>query len=92
MIVIENLGKKYGDLEVLKNVSLQINQGEITTIVGASGAGKSTLLQIIGSLDAASSGSVKINGTDITRLSEKKLADFRNSSIGFVFQFHHLLP
>ena len=92
MIVINELSKKYGDLEVLKKVSLTINKGEITTIVGASGAGKSTLLQIIGSLDSASSGNVKINDTDITLLSEKKMAKFRNDNIGFVFQFHHLLP
>ena len=92
MIEINELSKKYGALEVLKKVNLTINQGQITTIVGASGAGKSTLLQIIGALDSASSGNVLINQVNITQLSEVKLAKFRNDNIGFVFQFHHLLP
>jgi len=92
MIKVENVSKKYGDLEVLKNISLDINQGEITAIVGASGAGKSTLLQIIGSLDKASTGSVNIDGTTITDLTQRKIAKFRNKHLGFVFQFHHLLP
>lgn len=92
MIEISELTKKYGELSVLNGINLTINAGEISTIVGASGAGKSTLLQIIGSLDKPSSGSVKINGTDLTQLSQKKVAQFRNENIGFVFQFHHLLP
>jgi len=92
MIKVENISKKYGDLEVLKNISLEIIQGEITSIVGASGAGKSTLLQIIGSLDKASTGNVNIDGTLITQLSQRKIAKFRNEHLGFVFQFHHLLP
>jgi lipoprotein-releasing system ATP-binding protein len=92
MIKVENVSKKYGDLEVLKNISLDINEGEITAIVGASGAGKSTLLQIIGSLDKASKGSVNIDGTTITQLTQRKIAKFRNEHLGFVFQFHHLLP
>jgi lipoprotein-releasing system ATP-binding protein len=92
MIKVENVSKKYGDLEVLKNISLSINEGEITSIIGASGAGKSTLLQIIGSLDKASTGIVDIDGTEITSLSQRKIAKFRNEHLGFVFQFHHLLP
>lgn len=92
MIKIENLTKKYGELEVLKNINLEIRQGEITSIVGASGAGKSTLLQIIGSLDSPTSGTINIAGTEISQLSQKKIAKFRNEHIGFVFQFHHLLP
>jgi len=92
MIKVENISKKYGDLEVLKNISLEIIQGEITSIVGASGAGKSTLLQIIGSLDKATTGNVNIDGTLITQLSQRKIAKFRNEHLGFVFQFHHLLP
>lgn len=92
MIKVENVGKKYGELEVVKNITIDINEGEITSIVGASGAGKSTLLQIIGSLDKASSGSVEIDGTVITDLSQRKIAKFRNEHLGFVFQFHHLLP
>lgn len=92
MIKIENLTKKYGELEVLKSINLEIRQGEITSIVGASGAGKSTLLQIIGSLDSPTSGTINIAGTEISQLSQKKIAKFRNEHIGFVFQFHHLLP
>ncbi|MES2838015.1 MAG: ABC transporter ATP-binding protein [Bacteroidota bacterium] len=92
MIVAENLSKNYGALKVLKNVSLTINQGEIVSIVGASGAGKSTLLQILGTLDRPTEGIVKINDTIVSDLKDKKLSEFRNKHIGFVFQFHHLLP
>jgi lipoprotein-releasing system ATP-binding protein len=92
MIKVENISKKYGKLEVLKDISLNLNKGEITSIVGASGAGKSTLLQIIGSLDKTSSGSVIIDGINITELNQRKIAKFRNENLGFVFQFHHLLP
>jgi lipoprotein-releasing system ATP-binding protein len=79
-------------LQVLKNVSLQINKGEVVAIVGASGAGKTTLLQLIGTLDKPSDGKIFINNTDVASLSDKKLSAFRNKNIGFVFQFHHLLP
>ena len=92
MIHAENIQKAYGPLEVLKGISLDINKGEIVSVVGASGAGKSTLLHILGTLDKADSGSVSINGTQISSLGEKKLSAFRNKEIGFVFQFHHLLP
>ncbi len=92
MITVENLNKNYGEVQVLKDISIKIKQGEITSIVGASGAGKSTLLQIIGSLDKSDSGKVIINDIEISKLSQKKQANFRNENIGFVFQFHHLLP
>lgn len=92
MIVAENLSKSYGALKVLKNVSLTINKGEIVSIVGASGAGKSTLLQILGTLDRPNEGIVKINETIVSDLKDKKISEFRNKNIGFVFQFHHLLP
>lgn len=92
MIKATDIRKKYGSLEVLKGVTLEIKKGEIVSIVGASGAGKTTLLQILGTLDRSSEGSLEINSTKIESLSEKKLADFRNKNIGFVFQFHHLLP
>ena len=92
MISAKNIHKRYGSLEVLKGVSLEIKKGEIVSIVGASGAGKTTLLQILGTLDKADSGEVKMNETTINSLSEKKLSDFRNKHIGFVFQVHHLLP
>ncbi|MFI5140947.1 MAG: ABC transporter ATP-binding protein, partial [Bacteroidia bacterium] len=82
----------YGTLQVLKNVSLQINKAEVVAIVGASGAGKTTLLQLIGTLDKPSDGKISINNTDVASLSDKKLSAFRNKNIGFVFQFHHLLP
>lgn len=91
-IETRNLCKAYGSLKVLKGIDLTVEQGEIISIVGASGAGKTTLLQIIGTLDAADSGHVFIGGTEVTALSGNKLALFRNSHIGFVFQFHHLLP
>jgi lipoprotein-releasing system ATP-binding protein len=92
MIKAENIYKGYGELEVLKGVSLEIAEGEIVSIVGASGAGKSTLLHIIGTLDKADSGTIAINGTETNGLKDKKLSEFRNTAIGFVFQFHHLLP
>lgn len=92
MIVGKNIHKKFGDLEILKGVDLTINQGEIVSIVGSSGAGKTTLLTILGTLDRASEGEVIINNESVFKLNEKKLAAFRNQNIGFVFQFHQLLP
>ena len=92
MIKIENLTKKFGELEVLKGVSLTVNKGEVISIVGPSGAGKTTLLQLIGTLDKPTSGTIRFNGEDLGRLSSKRLAAFRNRHIGFVFQFHQLLP
>ncbi|HEY4798060.1 MAG TPA: ATP-binding cassette domain-containing protein, partial [Bacteroidia bacterium] len=92
MIIAKDIHKSYGHLEVLKGVSLEVKKGEIVSIVGASGAGKTTLLQILGTLDRADKGEIKINETNILALSEKKLSAFRNKQIGFVFQFHHLLP
>ncbi len=92
MIKAENIHKSYGDLQVLKGVELQINKGEIISIVGASGAGKSTLLHIIGTLDKPNEGKVEINDIDTSVLKDKELSLFRNKNIGFVFQFHHLLP
>jgi lipoprotein-releasing system ATP-binding protein len=92
MIKAENIRKRYGELEVLKGVSLEIAEGEIVSIVGASGAGKSTLLHIIGTLDRVDSGTLTINGIETGKLKDRKLSDFRNRAIGFVFQFHHLLP
>src|SRR5690606_15697758 len=84
--------KSYGDLPILKGVSVSVNKGEIVSIVGASGAGKSTLLHIMGTLDKPDKGTLMIEGVDVFSLSEKNLSDFRNKHIGFVFQFHHLLP
>ena len=92
MIQTENITKSFGSLEVLKGISLTIGEGEIVAIVGPSGAGKTTLLQIMGTLDKPNSGKLVINGTETARLSEEKLAAFRNRNIGFVFQFHQLLP
>jgi lipoprotein-releasing system ATP-binding protein len=92
MIVGENICKKYGNLEVLKGINLEIQSSEIVSIVGASGAGKSTLLHILGSLDKPDVGTVQINNTNIFELKAKQLAKFRNQHIGFVFQFHNLLP
>ena len=92
MLVAENLVKKYGSLTVVNGVSLSIGKGEIVSVVGQSGAGKSTLLHLLGALDKPDSGSVLIDGTDIFKLPAKKQAAFRNKHIGFVFQFHHLLP
>ena len=92
MIQIENLTKKFGDFQVLKGVNLTIGKGEVISIVGSSGAGKTTLLQLIGTLDKPTSGIIRFNGEDLGRLSSKRLAAFRNRHIGFVFQFHQLLP
>ena len=92
MITIKNIKKSFGSLEVLKGIDLSIEKGEIVSIVGPSGAGKTTLLQIIGTLDRPDSGSVYVDNVDVTKLSQKKLSDFRNRHIGFVFQFHQLLP
>ena len=92
MIIVKDIHKSYGDLKVLKGISLSISHGEIVSIVGASGAGKSTLLHIMGTLDRPDSGMLQIGRTDTEKLSDRKLSAFRNKSIGFVFQFHHLLP
>lgn len=92
MIIVNNIHKSFGKVEVLKGVDLHIRKGEVACIVGASGAGKSTLLQIIGTLDKADKGNVIIDNQDINSLNPKKLASFRNKKIGFIFQFHHLLP
>ena len=92
MIQTEGITKSDGSLQVLKGIDLTIGEGEIVAIVGPSGAGKTTLLQIIGTLDAPDNGKLYINGTETVRLSEEKLAAFRNRNIGFVFQFHQLLP
>jgi lipoprotein-releasing system ATP-binding protein len=92
MVIVNDIHKSYGTLEVLKGISLEVEKGEIVSIVGASGAGKSTLLHIIGTLDRADAGTIEMNGVNVRKLSDKKLATFRNRHIGFVFQFHHLLP
>ena len=92
MLIAQNIIKSYGDLKILKGVNLEVNKGEIVSIVGASGAGKSTLLHIIGSLDKPDQGSVEINNTEITSLNSRNLSAFRNKNIGFIFQFHHLIP
>ena len=92
MIEIQGITKSFGDLQVLKGINLIIYKGEVVSVVGPSGAGKTTLLQIMGTLDKADSGSVVINGIEVGRLKEKELAAFRNKQIGFVFQFHQLLP
>jgi len=92
MLTAELLVKSFGDLKVLKGVSLEVKKGEIVSIVGASGAGKTTLLQILGTLGRPDSGQVIINGKDIFSMGESELSRFRNKEIGFVFQFHHLLP
>jgi lipoprotein-releasing system ATP-binding protein len=92
MIEAKNISKSFGKLQVLKGVNVSIKKGEIVSIVGSSGAGKTTLLQILSSLDKADAGSIEINDTAISDLKDKKLAQFRNKNIGFVFQFHHLLP
>ena len=92
MIQTQGITKSFGPLQVLKGIDLTIAQGEIVSIVGPSGAGKTTLLQIIGTLDKPDVGSLTINGTDVSRLNEKALSAFRNQNIGFVFQFHQLLP
>ena len=92
MITTSNITKSFGSLQVLKGIDLHIDRGEVVSIVGPSGAGKTTLLQIIGTLDRPDSGTVSVNGIDTTTLSQKALADFRNRHLGFVFQFHQLLP
>ena len=92
MIDIQHITKSFGTLQVLKGIDLHIDKGEVVSIVGPSGAGKTTLLQIIGTLDRPDSGTVVVDGIDTSRLSTKKLSDFRNRHLGFVFQFHQLLP
>ena len=92
MIKVESLQKSYGTLKVLKGINLEVADSSVVTIVGASGAGKSTLLHLIGTLDRPDGGRVLMDGTDLYKLSDKELAEFRNRNIGFVFQFHHLLP
>lgn len=92
MIQLTNIEKSFGSLEVLKGIDLEINKGEVVSIVGPSGAGKTTLLQIMGTLDRPDSGKVIVDGVDVSTLSQKKLSDFRNQHVGFVFQFHQLLP
>ena len=92
MIKAENIHKSFGALEVLKGVSLEVKRGEVVSIVGQSGAGKTTLLQIIGTLSAMDSGSLRIDGAEVSAMNDNQLSDFRNRHIGFVFQFHHLLP
>ena len=92
MIDIKGITKSFGSLQVLKGIDLHIDKGEVVSIVGPSGAGKTTLLQIIGTLDKPDAGNIIIDGIDVSRLSTKKLSDFRNQHLGFVFQFHQLLP
>ena len=92
MIELKNIHKSFGSLEVLKGIDLHIDKGEVVSIVGPSGAGKTTLLQIMGTLDRPDSGKVIVDGFDVSTLSQKKLSDFRNQHVGFVFQFHQLLP
>ena len=92
MIRVKDIHKSFGSLKVLKGVDLEIKKGEIVSIIGKSGAGKTTLLQIIGTLDKADNGKVVINGVDVSVLNDKELAEFRNKHIGFIFQFHQLLP
>lgn len=92
MIKVENITKSFGNLQVLKGINLEVPKGKLYSIVGPSGAGKTTLLQIIGTLSQPASGNVFINGQNISKLNEPQLADFRNRQIGFVFQFHYLLP
>ncbi len=92
MLNVTSLYKRYGTLEILRGLSLEVPKGQVAAIVGPSGCGKSTLLHLIGTLDSPDKGKVEINGTDVFQLSSKKLAAFRNKHIGFVFQFHHLLP
>ena len=92
MIQIKNIKKSYGALQVLKGIEIEVQKGEIISLVGASGAGKTTLLQIIGTLDKPDEGSIIINNVSVHSLNEKNISSFRNKEIGFVFQFHHLLP
>ncbi len=92
MIKVQGINKSFGSIQVLKNIDLTISKGEIVSIVGPSGAGKTTLLQIMGTLDKPDSGKVIFEGNDVTKNNDRKLSDFRNKNIGFVFQFHQLLP
>ena len=92
MIQVENIEKNFGSLQVLRGISLHIDKGEVVSIVGPSGAGKTTLLQVMGTLDTPDAGKVLINSMDVLQLKEKELSAFRNQHIGFVFQFHQLLP
>ena len=92
MIQLQGITKSFGSLQVLRGIDLNIDKGEIVSIVGPSGAGKTTLLQIMGTLDAPDNGTVTIGGTLVSRMKEKELSAFRNKHIGFVFQFHQLLP
>lgn len=92
MIQVRNIEKSFGTLKVLKGIDLDVKKAEVVSIMGASGAGKSTLLQILGTLSTPDSGELVIDGTDVLKLGEKALAEFRNRRLGFVFQFHHLLP
>lgn len=92
MIKVKNIHKSFGSLEVLKGIDIEVSKGEIVSVVGASGAGKTTLLQIIGTLEKADQGTVMINNTDLGHLNDRDISSFRNKNIGFVFQFHHLLP
>ena len=92
MIQVKNIRKQFGELEVLKDITIKVSEGEVVSIVGPSGAGKTTLLQILGTLDVESSGELQIGGINVSKMSRSSLADFRNKHIGFVFQFHRLLP
>ncbi len=92
MIKIQDITKRFDQLEVLRGINLEIPDGQVVSIVGASGAGKTTLLQIMGTLDKPTTGTIEIDGTDVSHMSQKQLANFRNQKIGFVFQFHQLLP
>lgn len=92
MLQARGIQKSYGNLQILKGVDLDVKRGEIITIIGASGAGKSTLLHIIGTLDRSDFGTIRLNNVDVNTLSSRKLSAFRNEQIGFIFQFHHLLP
>ena len=92
LIVAKNIHKAFGDVKILKGVDLEVKNGEIVSIIGSSGAGKTTLLQVLGTLTNADQGEVFYDNTNISKLSDKELADFRNKNIGFIFQFHHLIP
>ena len=92
MIELKNIHKSFGSLQVLKGIDLHIDKGEVVSIVGPSGAGKTTLLQIMGTLDRPDSGTVIVDGIDVSSMSGKKISEFRNTHVGFVFQFHQLLP
>ncbi len=92
MIKVENITKSFGNVKVLKGINIEIKEKEIVSIVGASGAGKTTLLQILGTLSKADTGNIFINNIEVSKLSNNKLSEFRNKNIGFIFQFHHLLP